>query len=765
MKYNLLKPYGFCAFIFSSNCQFVFGDAPIQTGTQLFLNRFSDIEENQDAVCNDGTKGGYYFSPASLVEANDTFIIHLPGGGQCYDEDSCNERWKFKPSSMSSTNFPASKFKKGFMDNSMKKTPFWSANKVMLGYCSSDGYMGDTAASPNTWGWHFRGQQLVFAMIRDLIANHKLSSTSTIVFSGGSAGARGVMVLIDILVADYFPKGAKVVGFLDSPYYIDVPSYSPLYKGFQYEESMKYKHMNTKNIISPECSATYPDAKDQWKCQFGQYRMPFVKTSYFLISSQYDSYQLQMDTQTVPPYGKSATEYVSKFGSTIHNNLVILRDLKLKEVALKGSIDETYAFYSWTCYNHDVSASSEFYTMAVDEGVTQKDALEAFLKASIVAYSSTKGVISSESIRSGVSVLGAPVVQKSKGKKDKTSTENKKMSSLPVIQTAENIPESDKIALGVVSNNILKEESSVKKKVKRVSTVHSWVDSCTGMNCGTSCPASSPITKPVSSNINAKSRDRLPVTDQFDIPSMGGASTSTMTKEKRSAQMLSQYNAESDSEEDNEDEKPLFIPITAASTAVRDEIRNSKLKDVPLPLSLPIAQAVPVTVSISNSVTATLPVAVTTATATDTVLGTAVLINAPSPITEERNIKFNPLPIAVPILIPIEQEPAQSPVALPVEIPAEKPVEILLGKPVENSVEVPAEWPAVASMSVVAEEIIEKEKISEIVNGTLDTMTDSVLSSLSPTLSFSFDTVQMPVIESNSLSLSLLYSPMNLIPP
>ena len=79
--------------------------------------------------------------------------------------------------------------------------------------------------------------------------------------------------------------------------------------------------------------------------------------------------------------------------------------------------------------------------------------------------------------------------------------------------------------------------------------------------------------------------------------------------------------------------------------------------------------------------------------------------------------------------------------------------------------EVPAEWPAVVSMTVVAEEIIEKEKISEIVNGTLDTMTDSVLSTLSPTLSFSFDTVQMPVIESNSLSLSLLYSPMNLIPP
>jgi hypothetical protein len=266
MKYDL-KPFLFNLLVFVLTCRYTLGgigglgdviSTPVQTGTQLFLNRFPDDEEYGNAVCNDGTKGGYYFSPASLSEASDTFVIHLPGGGQCYDEDSCNERWKFNPLKMSSANFPESKFKKGFMDNNMKNTPFWSANKVMLGYCSSDGYMGNAAASVDTWGWHFRGQELVFAMIRELILKHQLSSTSTIVFSGGSAGARGVMVLMDLLVADYFPKGANVVGFLDSPYYVDVPSYSPLYKGFPYEESQKYLHMNTKNIISTECAEKYP---------------------------------------------------------------------------------------------------------------------------------------------------------------------------------------------------------------------------------------------------------------------------------------------------------------------------------------------------------------------------------------------------------------------------------------------------------------------------------------------------------------------------
>ena len=575
MKYDLLKPCGFFFLVLLTKCQSILSDGPpVQQGTQLFLNRFSDDIENQNAVCNDGSKGAYYFSPASLAEAKDTFVIHLPGGGQCYDEDSCNERWKFKPTSMSSTNFLPVRYKKGFMDSSMKKTPFWSANKVMLGYCSSDGYMGDVGASKNSWGWHFRGQELVFAMIRDLILNHGLSSSSTIVFSGGSAGARGVMVLIDVLVADYFPKGAKVVGFLDSPYYVDVPSYSPLYKGFQYEESMKFKHMNTKNIISPECAASFPDVSDLWKCQFGQYRMPFVKTSYLLITSQYDSYQLEMDTQTAPPYTKSASDYVTKFGSTIHNNLISLRDQKLKESESSNGAPAVYAFYSWTCYNHDVSASSEFDTTAVDEGVTQKDALVAFLKASLVAYSSTKGVVGSEFAYNGGS-SNSVGSKASKGKKEKAlaSVEGKGKLSGP--ETA--MENHERVSL----EKVMREESSssssssgssgsiitTKKAVGRQTTVHSWVDSCVDINCGTSCPIPSPSTAGKGKGGGG-----------FDIQSMGGAADNAVKKNK----MLSQYNAESDSEEDSDQSVPFKSSPSLASKVTAAVSAGQKIDQKPI---------------------------------------------------------------------------------------------------------------------------------------------------------------------------------------
>ena len=55
------------------------------TATQLSLHWFPDPIDDPfyaTAVCNDGSPGAYYYSPSTVAEANDTFVIHLPGGGQ-----------------------------------------------------------------------------------------------------------------------------------------------------------------------------------------------------------------------------------------------------------------------------------------------------------------------------------------------------------------------------------------------------------------------------------------------------------------------------------------------------------------------------------------------------------------------------------------------------------------------------------------------------------------------------------------------------------
>ena len=70
-------------------------------------------------------------------------------------------------------------------------------------------------------------------------------------------GARGVMTLVDLLSGNggqsstwgSFPQGAKVVAFLDSPYYIDILPFTPKFPGFQYEEQQKFTFINTTGVI------------------------------------------------------------------------------------------------------------------------------------------------------------------------------------------------------------------------------------------------------------------------------------------------------------------------------------------------------------------------------------------------------------------------------------------------------------------------------------------------------------------------------------
>ena len=45
------------------------------------------------------------------------------------------------------------------------------------------------------------------------------------------------------------------------------------------------------------CAAAYPP-EEQWKCLYGQYRLPFVQTPYFLSASQFDAFQVTSQPRT-----------------------------------------------------------------------------------------------------------------------------------------------------------------------------------------------------------------------------------------------------------------------------------------------------------------------------------------------------------------------------------------------------------------------------------------------------------------------------------
>ena len=358
----------------------------------LNLKLFSAGNAAAGAVCNDGSPGGYYFAQGTA--GSDSFLVHLPGGGQCWDLATCAARWGPSGSSLMSTQgAPATVSIGGIFDNDASTSPLASFHKASLVYCSSDGYMGNVAASPATGGYSFRGRVLVETMLRQLVAHHNLSSTSTVVFAGTSAGARGVMVLVDLLVSrQRFPAGARIAAFLDSPFWVDMPTPSwSSFPGFLFEERSKAALYNTTADgaeVSVACVAHYhldgsaavpvSRAEAAARCMMGQYRMPFVQTPYLLVASQFDTYQLGQYVGSGGGGGASVGEFQAALAIKTRALLV---DLATSNAGV-ATANQHRAVFSWTRADHAVScSSSDFSTASSSSGVTQAQALAAFLNS------------------------------------------------------------------------------------------------------------------------------------------------------------------------------------------------------------------------------------------------------------------------------------------------------------------------------------------------------------------------------------------------
>lgn len=328
------------------------------------LDRVSLAGVDQLAVCNDGSAAAYYFKDNNNTKL---WVVYLGGGGWCYDYESCAERDRTHPELMSSSNFSAALGKTGIFAASSALSPLFTANKVFIPYCSSDAFMGDG----KYLDWDFRGARIVRAVIEDLVSKG-LGEGAMLIFGGGSSGGRGAMVLLDE-VADSLPK-VLVRGFLDSPFYIDIESYSSKFAGFPVQHYNVLNNFNAFSVVSAECNKKYP-MTEAWKCLFGQYRMPLVKTPNLMIASQFDSWQLShlvrgsSDLLEDPVFTKSERKYIEKFGRETHDQIVRLRNLT----------PQAGVQYSFACYSHAASENSGFWAVTTSAGFSEADAVKQLL--------------------------------------------------------------------------------------------------------------------------------------------------------------------------------------------------------------------------------------------------------------------------------------------------------------------------------------------------------------------------------------------------
>ena len=254
------------------------------------------------------------------------------------------------------------------------------ANVVYVPYCSSDGWMGDAEFA----GWEMRGRDIVMAVLDDVFGDAAPSTVERVVFGGGSAGGRGAMVLLDSVAArlQELVDGVEVVGFLDSPYYsVSTPLDTPdgTFEGFRQQTIDVFHNFvelseHAEAILGKECSAAYPG--EAWKCLFGEFRLPFVKTKYLVVGDQFDGWQLSHNVhdydgiESSPVFSKDEVAAVSSFGAQQHALLGLLPS---------KANDEASVVFATSCYSHHISEGVAYFEVKNKLGVSQADAVRMVL--------------------------------------------------------------------------------------------------------------------------------------------------------------------------------------------------------------------------------------------------------------------------------------------------------------------------------------------------------------------------------------------------
>lgn len=96
------------------------------------------------------------------------------------------------------------------------------------------------------------------------------------------------MVHLDQIAQILTPKGLKVIGLLDSPLYLDLDTINKTGLGLNQQMALAYENFNVNGIVPKECLSE--NEGHEWRCIFGQYRLPFIQTPFVLYADQYDLY-------------------------------------------------------------------------------------------------------------------------------------------------------------------------------------------------------------------------------------------------------------------------------------------------------------------------------------------------------------------------------------------------------------------------------------------------------------------------------------------
>ena len=234
-----------------------------------------------------------------------------------------------------------------------------------LKYCSSDLWAGDIPVTPNSFGFQFRGARIVRATITSLIEDKGMGSAegTRLLFGGCSAGAIGAMNSLDA-VAAMVPSTIRVQGLLDAAALVDI---APTGWGWSPDlVPLQQLISELVGVITPtfdyNCAAQY-SGSEAWKCLFGQYRFPLLRTPFFANIPQFDDFEIMYDTDNLAPSTPAQYAFVNSFQPAI--------------LRLIDSLPAGTSVYSSTCLMHCLSGQSTFDAFTVN-GISMSQAMSSW---------------------------------------------------------------------------------------------------------------------------------------------------------------------------------------------------------------------------------------------------------------------------------------------------------------------------------------------------------------------------------------------------
>mmetsp|Transcript_32436 Transcript_32436/g.103052 ORF Transcript_32436/g.103052 Transcript_32436/m.103052 type:complete len:509 (+) Transcript_32436:71-1597(+) len=400
--------------------------APAAAAQQWALIKMEDKAKSHGAVCLDGTPGAFYIrkAPSESVDKK-KWMIHLQGGGWCYDKATCYNRAYLDLGGSSAWYFQnktgAELGADGILSDKCTENPtFCNFNLMMAIYCDGTSFAGnredvvtyrDSAGKvSNLW---FRGRRILEATFDTLFESYGLCNATDVLLGGDSACGLAVFQHTNYVQrrlkeckpckrSSWWRPAIRFGAAPNSGFFL----FHGNAEGTMVWQSQMYNvyYLSNWTITDNRCMDQYPQQL-QWLCLFPENAYKFIEAPIFVLNSALDLYQtaniLSAEPITFFPDGEGDhIGFSSAYNASAvpgwrncTDNAAHISD------CTRGQIYDMNAYmdyfnqiitsfptfrkpgngaFIYGCFNHDAEMSSLDYTSYQVDGVPMRDALSSW---------------------------------------------------------------------------------------------------------------------------------------------------------------------------------------------------------------------------------------------------------------------------------------------------------------------------------------------------------------------------------------------------